>query len=130
MMHRKRFKRISDVVMDQCAIHGVWLDADELAAIARFVAQGGLARAEAQEARERPADTEHTVIVTTYEGDPESLHGIPEELLDALDDEDFDGEIEQEIVIEHEDGRIERRTRTIRSGDTNFRSTIEDLIDE
>lgn len=130
MMHRKRFKRISDVVTDQCAIHGVWLDADELGAIARFVAEGGLARADAHEARERAADAEHTVIVTTCEGEPASLHGIPEELLEALDDEDFDGEIEQEIVIEHEDGRLERRTRTIRSGDAKFRSIIEELIDE
>jgi Zn-finger nucleic acid-binding protein len=126
MMHRKRFKRISDVVMDQCVIHGVWLDTDELAAIARFVAEGGLARAEAHEARERAADAEHTVVVTTYEGNAASLDGIPEELLEVLDDEDFDGEIEQEIVIEHEDGRVERRRRTIRAGDPNFTSIFEE----
>jgi hypothetical protein len=107
----------------------VWLDADELAAIARFVAEGGLTRAEAHEARERAADAEHTVIVTTYEADAASVPGIPEEFLEGLDD-DFDGEIEQEIVIEHEDGRVERRTRTIRSGDANFKSIIEELIDE
>jgi hypothetical protein len=127
MMHRKRYKRISDTVMDQCVIHGVWLDADELAAIARFVAEGGLARAEAHEARERANDAEHTVFVTTYEADPASIPGIPEGFLDGLD-EDFDGEIEQEIVIEYEDGSVERRRRTIRPGDTN--STFDDLLDE
>lgn len=129
MMHRKRFERISDVVTDQCVIHGVWLDADELAAIAQFVAEGGLARAEAHEARERADDAEHTVIVTTYEADPASIPGMPEGILDDLD-EDFDGEIEQEIVIEHDDGRVERRRRTIRSGGANFKSIIEEFFDE
>jgi Zn-finger nucleic acid-binding protein len=129
MMHRKRFKRISDVVMDECAIHGVWLEADELASIARFVVEGGLALAEAHEARERSADAEHVVIVTSYDADPTSTAELPEELLADLAAQDVD-EIEQEIVIEHDDGRIERRRRTIRPGDDDFESAFKSLFKE
>jgi Zn-finger nucleic acid-binding protein len=129
MMHRKRFKRISDVVMDECAIHGVWLDVDELAAIARFVAEGGLARAEAHEARENAAGNEHTVFVTTYETDSDSFPDLPVELFEDMDGE-YDGEVEQEIVIEYEDGSVEHRRRTIRPGGTGFKSFMRNLLDE
>jgi Zn-finger nucleic acid-binding protein len=129
MMHRKRFKRISDVVMDECAIHGVWLDVDELAAIARFVAEGGLARAEAHEAREKMAGAEHTVFVTTYETDSDSFPDLPEELFEDMDG-DFDGQVEQEIVIEYEDGSVEHRRRTLRPGGSGLKSVIRSFLDE
>ena len=42
VMHRKNFKRVSGVIIDECGDHGIWLDADELEHIAGFVAGGGL----------------------------------------------------------------------------------------
>jgi len=53
-MNRKNFARISGIVVDWCRGHGTWLDADELAQIAAFVAKGGmqqLAEREKEEAR-------------------------------------------------------------------------------
>ena len=43
-MNRQAFGRISGVVVDVCKNHGVWFDAGELAAVIRFVEQGGLER--------------------------------------------------------------------------------------
>lgn len=43
-MVRKNFGRTSGVVLDWCGQHGMWLDADELEHVARFVAAGGLER--------------------------------------------------------------------------------------
>ena len=52
LMTRTNFHRISGVVIDRCAEHGSWLDADELEEIAGFVASGGLSRAAEHEAKE------------------------------------------------------------------------------
>lgn len=51
-MNRKAFGRISGVVVDVCAEHGVWFDAGELAAVLAFVARGGLTRAREREQAE------------------------------------------------------------------------------
>jgi Zn-finger nucleic acid-binding protein/ribosomal protein L40E len=48
-MYRKNFSRISGVIVDWCGAHGTWLDANELEAIAAFVAQGGMQRLADQE---------------------------------------------------------------------------------
>jgi len=50
LMNRQNFGRRSGVIVDQCPAHGVWLDDQELERIARFIAEGGLARARAAEA--------------------------------------------------------------------------------
>jgi Zn-finger nucleic acid-binding protein len=52
IMNRKAFGRISGVVVDVCAKHGVWFDAGELAAVLAFVARGGLTRAREREQAE------------------------------------------------------------------------------
>lgn len=41
-MHRKNYGKRSGVIVDWCASHGTWLDADELEQIAAFIASGGL----------------------------------------------------------------------------------------
>ena len=48
-MYRKNFSRISGVIVDWCGKDGTWLDANELAEIAAFVAAGGLRRLADQE---------------------------------------------------------------------------------
>ena len=40
-MQRKNFAKRSGVIVDVCGKHGVWLDADELEAVAGFIVQGG-----------------------------------------------------------------------------------------
>lgn len=42
MMNRVNFAGASGVIIDVCKPHGTWFDAEELAAIAAFVRQGGL----------------------------------------------------------------------------------------
>jgi hypothetical protein len=129
MMNRRRFKRISNVIIDECVIHGVWLDADEMGAIARFVAEGGLARAEAQEALERRAGETQTIVIASQGNGPELFSGLPEAILSGFD-EDGLGEIEQEVVIEHADGRIERHRRTLHPADADFESLFIDLFED
>jgi Zn-finger nucleic acid-binding protein/ribosomal protein L40E len=40
-MHRRNFRKSSGVIIDRCAEHGTWLDADELEQIAGFILSGG-----------------------------------------------------------------------------------------
>lgn len=42
LMLKKNFKKISGVIIDICADHGVWLDNGELEHIRCFIANGGL----------------------------------------------------------------------------------------
>jgi len=51
-MSRKNFGRISGVIIDECAQHGVWLDPGELEKIRLFIADGGLERAQDREIEE------------------------------------------------------------------------------
>ena len=46
IMNRKNFAKISGVIIDECRTHGVWLDGGELELIRRFIADGGLERAQ------------------------------------------------------------------------------------
>ena len=45
-MTRKNFAKISGVIIDECAKHGVWLDAGEVEKIRHFIADGGLEKAQ------------------------------------------------------------------------------------
>jgi Zn-finger nucleic acid-binding protein len=45
MMNRVNFGKRSGVVVDSCAKHGTWFDADELRRVVEFVRDGGLDRA-------------------------------------------------------------------------------------
>jgi len=49
-MHRRNYRKRSGIIIDQCADHGTWLDADELEQIAGFVLTGGLADQPSQSA--------------------------------------------------------------------------------
>ncbi len=57
LMHRKNYGRSSGVIIDACADHGTWLDADELEQIAGYILSG---RAEVRTAvhREHAATTQ------------------------------------------------------------------------
>ena len=49
LMNRVNFGKRSGVVLDACAQHGTWFDADELRRVVEFVRDGGLDRARVQE---------------------------------------------------------------------------------
>ncbi len=49
LMNRRNFARISGVIIDECGMHGVWLDAGELERIRHFIADGGLEREQDRE---------------------------------------------------------------------------------
>lgn len=57
LMNRDNFARVSGVILDVCRPHGAWLDRGELAAIRRFLREGGVRRFERIRALddERPA---------------------------------------------------------------------------
>lgn len=44
LMHRKNFGGRSGIIVDVCALHGIWFDREELARVIAFVEAGGLAR--------------------------------------------------------------------------------------
>ena len=58
-MHRRNFRKSSGVIIDRCAVHGTWLDADELEQIAGFIlsgrAAGGVADRTTERTRTGPA---------------------------------------------------------------------------
>jgi Zn-finger nucleic acid-binding protein len=49
LMNRVNFGKRSGIVLDACAHHGTWFDADELRRVVEFVRDGGLDRARAHE---------------------------------------------------------------------------------
>jgi Zn-finger nucleic acid-binding protein len=49
LMNRVNFGKRSGIVLDSCAKHGTWFDADELRRVVEFVRDGGLDRARAHE---------------------------------------------------------------------------------
>lgn len=55
-MNRRNYARVSGIVIDACKTCGVWFDADELAAIVRWVEEGGLDSARAQRAEQTAVD--------------------------------------------------------------------------
>jgi Zn-finger nucleic acid-binding protein len=56
LMVKKNFGRISGVMIDKCARHGVWLDAGELEKIRHFIADGGLDKSRDREIRRNRDD--------------------------------------------------------------------------
>jgi Zn-finger nucleic acid-binding protein len=62
LMQRRNYGRASGVIVDECKLHGHWLDANELEAIARFISSGEQARVrrrETQEAQRAAEDARH-----------------------------------------------------------------------
>lgn len=49
LMMRKNFRKISGIIIDECGMHGVWLDEGELEKIRQFIAKGGLERSQNME---------------------------------------------------------------------------------
>ncbi|MHB8881136.1 MAG: TFIIB-type zinc ribbon-containing protein [Thermodesulfovibrionales bacterium] len=49
LMIRKNFGKISGVIIDECASHGVWLDSGELEKIRHFILDGGLEKEQFRE---------------------------------------------------------------------------------
>lgn len=49
LMVRKNFAKISGIIIDECGMHGVWLDREELKKIRQFIADGGLEKAQNKE---------------------------------------------------------------------------------
>lgn len=56
IMHRKNFARISGVIIDECSMHGVWLDAGEMEKIRLFIVDGGLEKAQNREIEKTRAE--------------------------------------------------------------------------
>lgn len=52
LMLRRNYGRTSGVVVDECNLHGHWLDANELEAIGRFISSGEQTRANERAAKE------------------------------------------------------------------------------
>ena len=50
-MHRRNFGGTSGIIVDVCALHGIWFEAGELEAVLAFVRQGGLEAARERHAR-------------------------------------------------------------------------------
>ncbi len=84
-MHRRNFGRVSGIVVDECTVHGMYLDAGELEQIRTFVAMGGLEigeierRAEARQAA-RPRESSVPPALATL-SQPVSPMGSRAELL-------------------------------------------------
>jgi len=47
-MHRKNYGQRSGVIVDSCADHGLWFDAEELTRILLWIKDGGLDRSKAR----------------------------------------------------------------------------------
>jgi len=62
LMNRVNFGKRSGVVLDSCARHGTWFDADELRRVVEFVRGGGLDRARERE-RQRLEDERRLAAV-------------------------------------------------------------------
>ncbi len=62
LMSRRRYRKISNVIIDECVGHGVWFDADELDSVIQFLDSGGLGEAREYEASERSQFKSASVI--------------------------------------------------------------------
>jgi Zn-finger nucleic acid-binding protein/ribosomal protein L40E len=94
-MHRRNWQRSSGVIVDTCADHGTWLDADELEQIAGFVLSGGLASrpaaldpaaAAAAAAADRPVRAAEFKRVWLHTEGGRRERGLLDSLADLLDD--------------------------------------------
>jgi Zn-finger nucleic acid-binding protein len=55
LMLRRNFGRVSGIIVDVCAKHGIWFDVGELPRILAFVGNGGLQRTAAVDAEQKRA---------------------------------------------------------------------------
>ncbi len=81
-MQRRNFRRVSGVVVDECKLHGTWLDANELEAIGRFISSGEQAQAPRLEARQATEQASPNAARERTEPPPEK-----ETFLDSLVDD-------------------------------------------
>lgn len=58
MMNRSNFRKVSGILIDSCADHGVWLQPGELEQLRCFIATGGLEKSLEVEIRENRSDLE------------------------------------------------------------------------
>ncbi len=75
LMQRRNYERASGVVVDICALHGHWLDANELEAIGRFISSGEQARLREREALEAEREKERARNQRSVEGFGAALGG-------------------------------------------------------
>jgi Zn-finger nucleic acid-binding protein len=93
MMNRKNFGGASGIIVDVCALHGMWFDRGELDAVLSFVAQGGLERAHAyREQRARHdasmqawAASRPVALSSTPDFDPMSLSDLGEGVIELIE---------------------------------------------
>lgn len=62
IMNRTNFSRISGVIIDVCHKHGTWFDRHELAAVAKFVRDGGLGKSRAAEMQRLQEERRRTKV--------------------------------------------------------------------
>ncbi len=58
VMNRMNFARLSGIMIDICIRHGIWLDAGEIEEIRRFIANGGIDKAQNQQLIENKIEIE------------------------------------------------------------------------
>jgi Zn-finger nucleic acid-binding protein len=87
-MQRRQYGRISGVLVDECRLHGHWLDANELEAIGRFIAAGGLKRASEHEAREAQRSAEQARHRARMAASPDRNTARLQSIMDVLGGED------------------------------------------
>jgi len=73
LMTRRNFGRSSGILIDVCAHHGTWLDADELPRIIEFVSDGGLERADRKDAERKREEARAAAAAAAVR--PSSLAG-------------------------------------------------------
>jgi Zn-finger nucleic acid-binding protein len=78
VMNRSNFGRVSGVVIDVCRPHGAWFDRGELAAIRRFLREGGVRRYE----RRRHLEAEKGS--GSLAGEPMPVSGSADDIYDVL----------------------------------------------
>lgn len=67
LMNRKNFGMASGIIVDVCALHGIWFDGGELAGVLRFVASGGLERQRHSDAERRALDRVRSLELSSAE---------------------------------------------------------------
>jgi Zn-finger nucleic acid-binding protein len=85
LMHRRNYGQKSGVIIDSCAAHGAWFDAQELDAIVRWVRRGGETRAGRHLEEERRAAERRARLARRLEPEEPDLPGHPAGLDTLLD---------------------------------------------
>jgi Zn-finger nucleic acid-binding protein len=89
-MHRRNFRKASGVIIDRCAAHGTWLDADELEQIAGFILSGKQPAASLTEIPKAPTPearlAAHGMIQSFEAADRRHRGGIARSVVNVLFD--------------------------------------------